>query len=177
MAGIKGRTMTDKITVRELVPQESSADKAALLPAFLDIWNTAENLKYLSISLKPFDEKLVSAWLAGHKETGGHYFCAVDPDNHILGIAVIKISPVEGFEIYGFGVRPEFKRRGIGRRLMEYTIIHAAKLGFKAVNISVFADNTAMLTASLSMGFVPVGMAYNKRADGADVVHMKRYLL
>ena len=164
------------LTVREFFPADNAHDKDALLPAFLEIWNEVESLKYLSFTLKSFDQEVVRIWIENHKEPGGRYFCAVNEDNKIIGIAVIKVSSVDGFEIYGLGVRPRFKRQGIGRKLMEHTSRLAVELEFKAVDISVFADNRAMLTASLSQGFIPVGMDYNKRADGVDIVHMKKYL-
>lgn len=164
------------ITIREFVPEDNISDKDALLPAFLRIWNEDENLKYLSFSQKPFEQENVHIWLGSHKEQGVSYYCAVSESNEILGIAIIKINPIDCFEIFGVGVLPEFKRQGIGRKLIEHTISLAEKPEFRAIEASVFADNSPMLRVLISFNFIPVGMDYHKRADGADIVYMKRYL-
>ena len=163
-------------SIKEFIPEDRVDDKKALLPAFLEIWNAPENLKYLSFTLKPFEPETVSFWLDNHKEQGGRYFCALNNSNEILGITVIKVSPIDGFEIYGIGVRPELKRHGIGSELITHAIGVAEKLGFKDIVALVFADNPAMLRLLLSLGFIPSGMEYHKRSDGADIVHLKRYL-
>lgn len=166
----------EKITIREFVPQDRVDQKNALLPAFLEIWNAEENLKYLSVTMKPLDQEVVCIWLENHKAQGGRYFCALNQDGKILGIAVVRVNPIEGFELYGIGLRPGFKRQGIGRQLIEHAIGVAEKLEFKAIDAAVFADNAPMLGALISLDFIPVDMDCHKRADGADTVRMKRYL-
>ena len=47
---------------------------------------------------------------------------------------------------------------------------------FKAADTIVFADNATMLRLLLSMGFIPVHMGYNLRADGADTIRMRKTL-
>ena len=163
-------------TFREFDAQDNEADKRDLLAAFLDIWNAEENLRYLSFTLRPFEKDTVRGWLDTHKELGGRFLCAVDGDGRVLGIAVVKIDPIEGFEIHGLGVRPGFKRQGVGRKLLERTIGLAADLGFRSVGADVFADNTQMLRILLSLDFRPIGMAFNRRADGADMVNTRRTL-
>ncbi|HAX90655.1 MAG TPA: hypothetical protein DCY07_00400 [Rhodospirillaceae bacterium] len=163
-------------TVREYVPQDNEADKDAYLPAYLGIWNDPENLKYLSFTIRPFDESLVRGWLENHKERGVRYLCAENEDNKILGIVAIITSPTDGFEITGMGVRSDSKRLGIGHKLIEKAIDMAIKLNYKAIDVAVFADNKAMLTLCLSLDFIPREMGFNKRADGADIVHLKKYL-
>ena len=164
------------ISIREFSPEDNLDDKAQLLPAFLDIWNAPDNLKFLSFTMKRFEAETIRFWLENHKEQGGRYFCAVSESGEIIGIAVIKNNPVQGFELYGLGVRPEFKSRGVGGRLIDHAVVQAVSLGFKALDASVFADNSGMLRLLLSLGFVPANMDFHKRADGTDVVHMRRYL-
>jgi ribosomal protein S18 acetylase RimI-like enzyme len=163
-------------SIKEFIPEDRVDDKKALLPAFLEIWNAPENLKYLSFTLKPFEPEIVGFWLDNHKEQGGRYFCALNNNNEILGISVVKVSPIDGFEIYGIGVKPELKEHGIGSELIKHAIGVAENVGFKLVDALVFADNAAMLRLLLSLGFIPTGMEYHKRSDGADIVHLKRYL-
>jgi len=164
------------LRIKELIPQDKVTDKSALLPAFLEIWNAPENLKYLSFTLKPFEQETVSFWLNNHKKQDGRYFCMLNNNDEILGILVIKVNVVDGFEIYGIGIRPELKRHGIGRKLITHAIDVAKKLGFKSIEAFVFADNVGMLRLLLSLGFIPSGMEYHKRADGADTVLLKKYI-
>jgi ribosomal protein S18 acetylase RimI-like enzyme len=165
-----------EIAIREYLPEKSQEDADLLLPAFLAIWNEPENLRFLSFTQKPFDELIVRAWFSNHLGLGGHYYAAVEKNKGISGIAVVRIKPIEGFEILGLGVRPESKQQGIGTRLLEHIVSVAVSYGFKAVDAGVFADNVAMLRLLLSMSFVPVSMDYNRRCDGADMLRMKRIL-
>ena len=162
--------------IKEYSPGEKPEDLNALLTAFLEIWNSDENLKYLSYTLKPFDKQIIKKRIERHKAHGIRYICAENEDNEILGIATIRVDGIEGFEIYGIGVKIESKKQGIGRRLIEYTINLAKELEYKAIDAFVFADNSVMLRLLLLLGFLPIGMEYHKRADGADLVQMKLFL-
>jgi RimJ/RimL family protein N-acetyltransferase len=162
------------ISIREYIPEKSQNDGELLLPAFLTIWNEPENLRFLSFTQKPFDEPTVRAWFSNHLSMGGHYYVAVEGNSTISGITVVKMNPVEGFELIGIGIRSGFKKQGIGSRLLGHVLSIALDSGFRAVETSVFTDNATMLRLLLSLSFIPVGMDYNRRCDGADMLRMKR---
>lgn len=164
------------VLIREFIPQDVLADKQALLPVFLEIWNAPENLKFLSTTLMPFEPTLVQTWLEHHKDQGGRYFCALDQHDKILGVMVIKASPLDGFDIYGIGVLPEQKSQGVGRMLIQHAVDTAESLGFKSLSALVFADNTAMLCLLITLGFRPVHIEHHKRSDGADAVLLMRHV-
>lgn len=67
---IKGREL-QTISIKEFIPEDRVGDKDALLSAFLEIWNAPDNLKFLSLTLKPFEPEIVNYWLENHKELGG----------------------------------------------------------------------------------------------------------
>jgi len=165
----------NNITIREYFPADSD-DKDAFLTAFLDIWNNDENLKYLSFTMKPFSHDTIRIRIEGHKKQNIQYICAINQNNEIVGIATLRVNPIEGLEIYGIGVRLEFQKQGIGRGLLEQIISLATQLEYKAIEAVVFADNSLMLRLLLSFGFIPVSMDFHKRADGADIVQMKLFL-
>jgi len=158
--------------IREFIPGDSTDDRNALLLAYLEIWNTPENLKYLSLTLKPFDQDTADIRPDDYRDRGVRFYCATDKDGRILGIAIIKVNPIGGFEIYGVGVRPDSKGQGVGSELIQHAICVASELEYKAIDAIVVADNTVMLRLLLSFGFLPVGMDYHKRSDGADIVHI-----
>jgi ribosomal protein S18 acetylase RimI-like enzyme len=166
---------TDR-TIREYIPEQSQEDGELLLPAFLDIWNVPENLLFLSFTQKPFDEHTVRTWFSNHLSIGGHYYAVVEGNSVISGIAVVKMNPVEGYELIGIGVRAGFKRQGIGSRLLGHVLCVAIDSGYSAIEASVFADNADMLRLLLSLSFIPVGMEYNRRCDGTDILRLKRFL-
>ena len=164
-----------EIAIREFVPQTSAADGDRLLPAFLAIWNHPDNLRFLSLSLRPFDESQLRSWFAIHLDQGGRYFVASDGGG-ILGISLVKVDPTVGFEIMGLGVAPAAKRRGIGRALVENAEQVAAGDGYRAVQVAVFADNAAMLCLLLNAGFLPIRIDPHARADMADMVVLRKPL-
>ena len=74
------------------------------------------------------------------------------------------------------GVQHGLRSKGIGTELLEYVLKVASDSNFKVVDTIVFADNIVMLRILLSIGFIPVHMGYNLRADGADTVRMRKIL-
>ncbi len=163
-----------EIAIREFVPQTSAADAERLSPAFLAIWNHPDNLRFLSLSLRPFDEGQLRSWFAVHLDQGGRYLVASDRSEAILGISLVKADPTVGFEIVGLSVAPTAKRRGIGRRLVKNAERTAADDGFHAVQVAAFADNAAMLCLLLNAGYIPVRIDPHVRADMADMVTLRK---
>lgn len=163
-------------TVTEMVPQTNNADYNRILPSFLSIWNDPENNKYLSFTLQPFLADQAGFWFSNHLDAGVRYFAVSGESGETLGISVIKINRVEGFEIFGLGVRPEVKRRCVGSSLIAHAIDLARELGFKAVDAGVFADNFKMISLLTRHEFMAVNIRHRVRADGADIVYMRKYL-
>ncbi len=162
--------------IKEMIPQNNINDYNNLLEAFISIWNDPENLKYLSLTMKPFQEETISYWLSNHLDQGGQYFVVQEDQGEILGISAVKINNIEGFELIGLGVRPKAKRAGIGSSLILHAINLANDLRYKAVDGSLFADNFIMMRILLQFKFMPVQIKHHARTDGTDLVCMKKYL-
>jgi len=160
--------------ILEFVPQTNEQDMNQLLPAFLEIWNDPENLKYLSLTLRPFEEETVRSWFSMHISGGGRYFCAVDTGRNIVEISATRLDPIKGFEVIGVGVLPSRKRQGIGTMLMKHLVQLAKTSGFQSVEVNVLADNVIMLRLLLGLGFIPIRMEHSKRTDGADLVFLRK---
>ena len=168
--------MKSEMIIREYMPGKSQDDMDHLLDAYLTIWNHPDNLKFLSYTLKPFDEDTLKSIFSNHISMGVHYYVA-NGNNDISGIAVVGAHPIEGFELIGLGVHHDFKRKGIGKKLLDYVINIAVVNEYYAVDAIVFADNMAMLCLLSSVEFIPVHMGYNLRADGGDTLRMRKRLL
>lgn len=166
--------MTSEIVIREYFPETDREDMDDLLGAYMTIWNHPKNLKFLSYTQKPFNEETIKKFFSNHIEKGVHYYAACNRSKSKWGIAVVGASPIEGFEIIGLGVQHGLKSKGIGTELLNYILRVAEDSGFRAVDTIVFSDNAVMLRILLSMGFIPVHMGYNLRADGADTLRMRK---
>jgi ribosomal protein S18 acetylase RimI-like enzyme len=57
----------------------------------------------------------------------------------------------------GMGVRFEWRRQGIGRRLMDACLSRARKAGIEKVELEVFSDNVAAIRLYESFGFSQEG--------------------
>ena len=168
--------MKSEIIIREYFPETNREDMDALLGAYMKIWNHPDNLKFLSYTQRPFDEEAINKFFSSHIEMGVHYYAACNKDKNKCGVSVVGANPIEGFEIIGLGVQADLKGKGIGTELLKFTIQVAVDSKFKTVDTIVFADNVPMLRLLLSMGFIPVHMGYNLRADGADTIRMRKTL-
>ncbi|HEY85923.1 MAG TPA: GNAT family N-acetyltransferase [Chloroflexi bacterium] len=118
---------------------------------------------------------MVANWFRSHIENGVDYYAASEAGGRILGISVVKIDPILGFELLGLVVRSEHHRQGIGRKLVENAVGLAQQSGFSAIYTAVFADNKAMLRLLIGLDFIPVRMTHRVRADGADIMYLKKY--
>ncbi len=88
-------------------------------------------------------------------------------DQQPLGFVLLRAIAGEA-EIISIGVRPEARRRGIGRRLMEAALAAAAAGGAERLFLEVAADNWQALGLYLSYDFTEVGRRpnYYRRNDG-----------
>lgn len=161
--------------IRQFFPAEDERDFKALKAAYLRIRNLDEAIKFTSYTMMPPDEERISDWLRSHNEHGIDYLVDLDADETIRGICVTKADN-RGFEILALLVDPDFRREGIGSNLTLFAIEQARKDGYRAIDISVYVDNKAMLLLVIKLDFIPVGLTHHVRADGADTVQFKSYL-
>jgi RimJ/RimL family protein N-acetyltransferase len=82
--------------------------------------------------------------------------------------------------IWGVYVAPSFRQRGVGRRLLERALAHAASLpGLLQVTLGVNTENTAAIALYTSLGFETFGLERGfLLVDGVlhDELHMARLL-
>ena len=58
----------------------------------------------------------------------------------------------------GMGVLPQWRGRGVGRRLLEATLAQARRSGFKRIELDVHADNSRAIALYEKAGFVREGV-------------------
>ena len=102
----------------------------------------------------------------------------------ILAVGRMNISPMEleGFTHcgrLGMGVRKDFRRLGIGTRLLDHTIGEARAMGLERIQLEVFASNTPAVRLYEKAGFVVEGeKKKGRKLDGEydDLVQMALFI-
>ena len=101
-------------------------------------------------------EKMLEYWFGADKET---YVAVLD--NQILGSFYLKANqPDLGSHIAnaGYMVSPNAKGKGIGRKMAEFSLPEAKRLGFKAIQFNfVVKSNEIAVKLWLSLGFEIIG--------------------
>ncbi|MDD1774898.1 MAG: GNAT family N-acetyltransferase [Methanobacterium sp.] len=154
----------------------NSDDFHRLAEAYSKLFNEKNSLKFLSLTGIRFDNPTIYSLLKNAPVNDTDYFTAISPQNEILGIAIFESDILKGFTVMGIVVDSNYQEYGIGTTLINKGIEIAREKEFKAVDISVFADNKSMLIMLLKMDFKPVRIENNARFDAEDLVHLKRYL-
>ena len=99
----------------------------------------------------------------------GVQMMVVDGDT-VVGWCDIMSNPVEGFRHVGrlgMGLLPEFRGRGLGRRLAVETIRAARAAGMERIELEVFASNARAIALYQSLGFVIEGTkVQSRKLDG-----------
>jgi ribosomal protein S18 acetylase RimI-like enzyme len=70
----------------------------------------------------------------------------------VVGMGMLAVRGPRGW-IGGMGVRPEYRRRGIGRRIMHYLLDHARQLGVAHLQLEVITQNQRAYALYHSLGF------------------------
>jgi ribosomal protein S18 acetylase RimI-like enzyme len=102
--------------------------------------------------------------------------------NDVVGWCDISPMKHEGFThcgTLGMGVRKDFRRLGIGTRLLEHTIGEAKETGLERIELEVFASNTAAIRLYERAGFVVEGVKKKgRKLDGEydDLVEMALFI-
>jgi ribosomal protein S18 acetylase RimI-like enzyme len=108
-------------------------------------------------------------------------FVAVSGEE-VIGWCDISPMTFEGFTHcgrLGMGLHKDFRRRGIGRRLVDQTIAKAKQQGIERIELEVFASNLPAISLYKKVGFEVEGVKKNARKfDGVydDLVEMALFI-
>ncbi len=107
-----------------------------------------------------------------------HYLVAVEDGEHggeITGYAGIAAAADQA-DVQTIVVRPDRRRRGIGRALLTELMAEAARRGAREIFLEVRADNTPAQVMYERFGFHRIGLRRRYYDDGTDAYTMKRRL-
>jgi len=117
-------------------------------------------------------------YLKEMKEDKVTFLLAVVEQNKIIGFSVVKffkrLDP-SGFDpkscTVGVAVHPEYRRRGVGTKLIEYGLKEAKKRGIETAYTSTGIDNIAMQQLAQKLGFTKYAVL---ERDGGKFPRYKR---
>ena len=109
-----------------------------------------------------------------------NYVCgAFADDGALIGVVTLRREPQGKTDhkayVYGTYVRPEYRRQGVGRALMEAVITRAREVGLRQIELSVTQANEPAVLLYESCGFERYGLERDAFRVGDafyDVAHM-----
>lgn len=123
-----------------------------------------------------FDSDLDKTW--AHNRFGTAYFqscvssderiCFVALDNNTpIGYIAGSPHPIEHrlsryFELENLGVIPGYRKKGVGKLLIEELSTQAKKLGYQKLYLSCYAKNDLALAFYHHLGFEPIDLCLEK---------------
>ncbi|NOY05367.1 MAG: GNAT family N-acetyltransferase [Chlorobi bacterium] len=140
----------------------------------------ARERKFIAfVEAPPLDA--IREYVLANLAAGALHFVAVDGEE-VVGWCDITRLKWEGFTHcgrLGMGVSKDYRRRGIGRKLMEAALRKAEEAGFERVELGVFISNAPAIKLYETLDFVVEGVLKKARKlDGAydDVLLMARFI-
>lgn len=135
-----------------------------------------ERTYLLLLEAPPLDA--TSAFILGIIRGGGVQILAITATDDVVGWCDIHRSHLPGLQhsgVLGMGLLPEYRDKGLGRKLAERAISDARAKGIERIELEVFASNTRAIRLYERLGFAHEGVKRNARnLDGAydDLVLM-----
>jgi len=115
--------------------------------------------RYLAL-VDPPPQDAARAFIIDAHQRGAVQYVAI-ADGRVVGWCDIIPNALEGFRHsgrLGMGIDPEFRGKGIGRRLMDATINDARTAGLTRIELEVFSSNTNAITLYERYGFAHEGL-------------------
>jgi RimJ/RimL family protein N-acetyltransferase len=140
----------------------------------------ARERRYLSM-LEALPMENTRAWLLPLLAQNRPVFVAVE-ETRVVGWCDITPKDRVWFAhrgTLGMGVHPEYRRRGLGTRLLQAALAHARAIGLERVELEVFASNRAARRLYETIGFRVEGTLPRalKSDTGYDDVILMAHLL
>jgi phosphinothricin acetyltransferase len=142
------------------------------LPAIIDIYNAAVASRIATAQLEPVTLEERRDWLKEHS-SDRHPFWVLEIDGEVAGWLTIKSflprCAYQGTVELSVYVDEKFRRRGIGKRLIEEAIARGPSLGINAMVGLIFAHNKPSLKLFQQLGFERWGLLPRvARLDGVE---------
>jgi mycothiol synthase len=101
----------------------------------------------------------ISEVIEGHErgsKSKDHNWWLVRTDDADIGVVLLQTVETENvWDLVYMGLRPEARRRGYGRQLVQFALQQAKEAGVSSVQLSVDVRNTPALRLYQRLGFMP----------------------
>jgi len=162
------------ITIRRATPDDAEAISA--------VWEAVCAERIYTAVNRPFTPQQERDFIASLSDREGTFVAKVD--GHIVGFQSLDLwaKYTDSFDhvgVMGSIISPQWRRKGIGQRLAEYTLDFARANGYEKIVIYVRAGNTGAQAFYRNLGFVQKGvLARQVKIDGQyeDEVFMELFL-
>ncbi len=152
----------------------AASDWPSIWPIFQTVVAAGDTYPYLPDMSEPDAER---AWMSDESLRRTTFVAEVDGE--IVATSYVKANAV-GLMSHiangGWMVSPDARGRGLGRRFAEWTLEHAAELGFTHMQFNaVVTTNTKAVKLWISLGFEIIGTlpeAFDHRTDGLTSVYI-----
>ncbi len=95
----------------------------------------------------------------------------------IIGSMIILLREhILNARIYSFNIHPDYRRRGIAGKLMDFALDLLREKGFKKITLEVGINNIAAQNLYISKGFLVDKTLSNYYNNGDDAIHLTRVL-
>jgi len=161
--------------IRLIQPLDNKSDFVKLTESLFKYLDNNDSFKFLSYSLIKFDKETIEQRTEKHKENGIDYI--VFEQNEIFtGILAVKRNKFQGFELFLLVVDKDNQKTGVGQSLINECIKTALNENYYCIDSLVFADNKNMLRLLIKNDFRPIDIQHHARADGMDLVKLRKYI-
>ena len=161
--------------IRLINPRDNKADFDSVKNLLNRCLINSDSLKFLSTSLIPFDENDIGNILE-EQISEGVEFLVHETNNTFSDLLLYKCSKWQGFELFLLAVDSQYQKQGIGQRLTAECLDIALNHQYQAVDAMVYSDNKKMLSLLINQDFRPIDMQFHSRADGMDMVKLRKYI-
>ncbi len=166
--------------VKTMTPEIRQITEADIPRYHACLDTVARERRFLAfLSAPPLEQ--ARGWALSHVQQNHPFFVAIVGDR-VVGWCDITPPPLEGFSHragLGMGVHPDFRKQGIGKRLLQASLAQARKAGLERVELEVFTSNLAAKRLYETFGFSVEGVLRRARKlDGVydDIVLMALFL-
>lgn len=163
-----------QVTIRRATPDDAEAVSA--------IWEVVCAERVYTAVNRPFTPQQERDYIASLSDREGIFLAEVD--GRIVGFQSLDLwaKYTDSFDhvgVVGTIILPQWRQRGIGRRLAAHTLDFARANGYEKIVIYVRAGNTGAQAFYRSLGFLPRGvLAGQVKIDGQyeDEIFMELFL-
>jgi L-amino acid N-acyltransferase YncA len=166
--------MPMQITIRHATTDDAEAIST--------IWEVVCAERVYTAVNRPFTPQQERDYIASLSDREGIFLAEVD--GRVVGFMSLDLwakytGSFDHVGVMGTFVLPEWRGKGIGRRIAEHTLDFARANGYEKIVIYVRAGNIGAQAFYRSLGFIPKGvLARQVKIDGQyeDEVFMERFL-